>query len=154
MGISFKLSGESIKNSERLSFKAKDKEGKDFNLEDVKGKKVISLFPALNTKVCDAQTLKIVQWSREHKDISFISVTNDPVEVIKDWCAAHNIDNVFIVSDKEYKEFARATNLYVKKINKLARGFIILDENNIIIDQSFKADLSEEPGFEMVEKYL
>lgn len=153
-GVEYKLKGTPIEVGKILSFQAKDKNGNDFSLKSIEGKKVISVFPALNTRVCDAQTLQITQWSREYRNISFISITNDPVDVIVNWCAAHGIDNINIVSDREYNEFANATNLYIEGWDKLARGFMILDEDNRIIAQSFKVEQSEDPDYDLVKSVL
>lgn len=60
-GVEHKLNGTSIATNEVLTFKAKDQNNNDFFLGDISGGKVISVFPALNTRVCDAQTLKIAQ---------------------------------------------------------------------------------------------
>ncbi len=153
-GTEYNLKGNPIAVGQKLSFKAKDKANKDFNLSDVKGKKVISAFPALNTRVCDAQTLQITSWSREYKNVQFVSITNDPVEVIRDWCAAHGIDNIMILSDREYKEYANLTNLYVEGWDKLARGFMILDEEDTIQAMSFKDEESADPDYDLVKNFL
>lgn len=153
-GLPFKLTGEVILVGQKLEFTAVDMEGQDFDTSDIKGIKVISIFPALNTKVCDLQTARIGGWANSHKEVEFISVTMDDTDVIKEWCIAHEFSNITILSDKKYKHFAELTNLYIPKLHKLARGFIILDNENKIIDLSFRHELSEEPDYALVEKYL
>ncbi|RTZ68818.1 MAG: hypothetical protein DSZ21_01060 [Tenericutes bacterium] len=56
-GIPFKLNGEIIKKDSNLSFKVVDRNNKDFVFNSQKGITIISVFPAINTKICDKQTL-------------------------------------------------------------------------------------------------
>ena len=119
----------------------------------MKNLKVISVFPDINTRVCDAQTQAIAKMANEHKAVNFISVTTDPVDVINEWCAAKELKNVDIWSDS-FGEFGDKTNTLIPKIKKLARGFIILNKENVIVDMSFKKELSDDPDYELLNKYL
>ncbi|CAM9126325.1 redoxin domain-containing protein [Mycoplasma marinum] len=153
-GIPFKLKGNPITKGEVLKFKAKGTNKKDFELESVKGTKVISIFPDINTSVCDRQTQEIARLANENKNITFISISMDTPETQSKWCAAHNIDNILIVSDEEYKEFADKTNIYITKIKKHARGFILLDENNIIQDMVLNEEIAKDPDFDLLNTWL
>lgn len=152
-GQEFKLAGDIINKGMILDFKAVDRENKDVSIAEVKGIKVISVFPDINTRVCDMQTLKIAQLSQQAKHINFISISLDSVDVINTWCVAKG-QNVDIWSDLKYKDFANKTNTLIPAINKLARGFIVLDDANKIIDIDFVNELSEMPNFELLNKYI
>lgn len=152
-GQEYKLAGDIINKGMILDFKAVNRENQDVRLADIKGIKVISVFPDINTRVCDMQTLKIAQLSQQAKHINFISISMDAVEVINTWCVAKG-QNVDIWSDLKYKEFASKTNALIPALNKLARGFIVLNEQNEIIDIDFVKELSEMPNFELLNKYL
>lgn len=149
----FNLKGDLIKVGERLSFKAKNRENKDVNIDDVEGLKILSIFPDINTRVCDLQTHRISQLASEAPHIHFISVTKDPVEITNEWCA-RNLINIDIWSDAEYGEFGDKTNALIPAINKLARGFIVLDKDNVIINMHFVEEVSSMPNFELIEKYI
>ena len=149
----FELSGMTIEKNTKLSFKAEDKNG-IWNIEDIKGKKVISLFPDINTGICDIQTQEIAKLAQQHKDITFISISTDSVEIQKEWCAAKGLENILIVSDDKYKEFQTKTNAYVPKINKLIRGFILLDEENVIQEISLNNELVEDPDYTSLDKWI
>ncbi|MCP4336879.1 MAG: redoxin domain-containing protein [Mycoplasma sp.] len=152
--IPFKLNGTIIEKNTKLEFKAKDKDDKDFFITDIKGKKVISLFPDINTRICDAQTKQIAQMANKYKDITFISISTDSVEIQKKWCAANGLENIIIISDKEYKDFAIKTNTLINKIKKLVRGFILLDENNIIQGISINKEVSSDPDYDVLNTWL
>lgn len=153
-GIPFRLIGSSIKIGEKLVFSAKDINNNVFDVATIKGKKILSVFPDINTKVCDLQTYEISRIAHEYPQVPFISITMDSVETIKQWCHAKDVSNITILSDKELHDFADKTNLLLKMISKLARGFILLDENNIITDMAFKEELSHEPDFEKLKSWI
>lgn len=153
-GEVFNLSGESIALGSQLSFKAKDINNEDFNLSDISGPKIVSIFPDINTRICDLQTIEVSKMAYENPTINFLSITIDDVNVIKEWCSAKGISNLQIVSDKEYGEFASATNLLIVEKNKLARGFILLDSNNIIKDIVLNEEISALPDFNRVNTWI
>ncbi len=147
------LSGMTIEKNTKLSFKAEDKNG-IWNIEDIKGRKVISLFPDIKTGICDLQTQQIAKLAQEHKDITFISISTDSVEIQNEWCAAKGLENILIVSDDKYKEFQTKTNAFIPKINKLIRGFILLDEENMIQEISLNQEIVEDPDYSSLDKWI
>jgi len=54
--VPFKLNGDIIGKGEVLDFKALDRNNKEVSFSDIKGKVIMSTFPDINTRVCDAQT--------------------------------------------------------------------------------------------------
>lgn len=138
-----------------LDVKLLDKENNLKQLKDFKNNfKVISTFPKLNTSVCDNQTREIAKLANKYKNISFISITMDDPKVISKWCLANNLENVVILSDKKHKEFSKATNLLISKIKMLARGLIILDHNNNVLETFYKQEITEEPMFDKLKNSL
>ena len=152
--IPFKLLGEAIEKNKSLVFKAVDQENKEVSIDQVKGLKVLSFFPDINTGVCDMQTLKIGSLAKEHPNINFVSITMDSPEEIKKWCMKNDLANLVLWSDAKYKEFQTKTNLYIPRIKKLSRGLIVLDENNIIVDKFFNIEIAEQPDWTVLDKYL
>lgn len=152
--VPFKLNGSIIKKGQTLSFKGVNRKNKEIKIEDVKGIKIISIFPDINTRICDAQTQTIARYASQHPEVHFISITMDDVDTINEWCLAKDAGNVDVWSDKKYKDFGTKTNTIIVKLNKLARGFIILDKENKIIDLSINKEIAKDPNYELVEKYL
>lgn len=152
--IGFKLIGETIEKNNHLSFKAIDRNDKIVSIDDFKGIKIISLFPDIQTRVCDVQTRKIAKYAKENPKINFISITMDTVSKINKWCLASGVENIHIWSDWKLREFSSKTNAIIRKINKLARGFIILDDKNKIIEVSLNSEIAQEPDYSVLEKYL
>ena len=154
-GKTLKLMGEVNIKNKTLIFNAIDKEGKEKNITDFGNKmKVLSFIPKLNTSVCDNQTREIAKLANIYKQVSFITITMDDVKEIKKWCGANYLENLDIVSDRKLKEISKATNLLIKKINIFARGFVILDKNNKVINQLFNEEITNDPNFKELEKIL
>ncbi|NQZ29193.1 MAG: redoxin family protein [Mycoplasmatales bacterium] len=151
--IPFKLKGEVIKKDEKLVFKAEDQNG-IWDIEHVKGKKIISLFPSINTKVCDIQTQTIAKMAQQYKDITFISISTDSIETQNKWCISKGFENILIVSDDKYKEFQTKTNAYIPKVNKLIRGFILLNEENVVKEIALNNDLAKAPNYTLLNKWI
>ena len=145
------LEGNLIQIGDKLDFNATKTDFSDFRLSDIKGKKVISVFPSINTGVCDAQTKKIVDLSKENKDVTFISISLDLPTAQSAWCTANGIDNIIIVSDYKNREFGKKTGLIIKEIKLLYRTIIALDENNIVTSIIFDEELANMPNFSKIE---
>ena len=152
--IAFRLIGETIKKNNYLSFKAIDRNDKIISIDDFKGVKIISLFPDIETRICDNQTREIAKYASKYPKINFISITMDTVSKINKWCLASGIDNIHIWSDWKLREFSSKTNTMISKINKLTRGFIILDDKNKIIEVSLNSEIAEDPDYSVLDKYF
>lgn len=146
----YMFKGEVIKEGSNLSFKALTKDNKEFNINDIKGIKVISLFPDINTRICDMQTMEIERLSNQNKDITFISICMNDVKDINEWCLSKGADNSIVLSDLKYKDFGDKTNLYIPKLNKLGRGILVLDNDNKVISININKDIAKSPDYEYV----
>ena len=154
LGVPFELTGTTITKDAKLAFKAIDNEEQDFDSQKLKGLKVVSFFPALNTSVCDNQTTWIAENAPKYPDVHFISISVDKPEVQKAWCIAHKFPNALIVSDYKYHDFANQTNFYIKNLEHLIRGLIIIDQNDKIIALKVTNDIVDTPDFKWLELEL
>lgn len=151
----FDLLGEIIKPGNILSFKAVDRDGNTVDISKIRGKKIISSFPKLHTDVCDLQAKEIVKYAEVFLHIKFISITMDDSNTVHKWMKHHkHSEKMMMLSDKEMQQFALATNAYIPKLERLARGFIVLDDNNVILEMSFKQNVGDWPDWEFVKKHL
>ena len=148
----YALLGDVIKSGSTLDFVATNKENKLVSIDTYKGKKVISVFPDINTSVCDEQTQTILAMASNNPDVQFISLTSDPVDVIAEWCASKGVENIDILSDTE-GSFGKATNLLITEINKLTRAFIVLDDENKITAISVSEEVAENPDYSIISEY-
>ena len=150
----YALNGETIEVGTKVECKGEDAAGAKFQSKKIKGPKVISIFPDINTGICDAQTIKISKWSERFPEMQFISITVDSPEIIKNWCAGKGVENSRIISDGKYLDFAKKTNTLIVELKLLSRGFIVLDEKNKVTNVLLNEELAEVPEFDELEKLL
>lgn len=150
----YAFKGEVITKGNHLSFKAITKDNKEFDIEDIKGIKVISIFPDINTSVCDKQTIEIERLSRLHKKLTFISICMNTTADLNKWCLSNGAKNSITLSDSKYKEFGSKTNLYIPKLDKLGRGIIVLDQDNVALSVNINKDLTKSPDYSYVTKLI
>ena len=159
MNITFKnnpmtLEGSLLKVGDKVEFKATNTDFSEFDLNSLKGKKVISTFPSIDTSVCDLQTKKIADLANEYKDIEFISISLDLPSAQAKWCAATGNENIKIVSDYKDREFAKKYGLLIKELKLIHRSIIVLDENNLVTDILTKNEVTEDPDFDKLKEIL
>lgn len=152
-GFHFKLRGKTIKVGDKLHFRAVNRHQQEVYLHDFKGPKVISLIPNIKTHVCDLQTQQIAKLAQLHSHIHFISISTDSVTKINKWCLARGIHNLKIWSD-EYNDFALKTNLFITRLKKIPRGFIVLDQKNKIINMKINKKITKSIDFNALESLL
>lgn len=159
MNITFKsmpvtLFKEPIQVGETLDFSATNPDFSEFKLFKNDKVKVISLFPSIDTSVCDLQTRKIGELASKFSNVEFISISLDLPPAIKKWCHANSLENLVIVSDYKEREFGKKTGLLINELKLLARGLIILDENNIVKYVDICSEVADMPNFDKLESLL
>jgi thiol peroxidase len=58
------------------------------------------------------------------------------------------------VSDYKNREFGKKYGFLIDGIFILARGLIILDENNNVIDFQYVPEITKEPNYDLITKNL
>lgn len=134
------------------SFHLYNRDGEKIESDALKsGKVLISIYPDINTSVCDLQTRTLFEKANKLGNVKVINVSNNSIEELNDWCASAGLD-VEMYSDKDLS-FAKAMNLYIPEIDHLARSLYIL-EDGIITYHEIVADLATEPDYESALKNL
>ena len=153
-GLPHKLSGKVIRKGEKLVFKATKRDGTTFDISKVKGYKIISAFPDINTPVCNIQTQKMAELAKMYPSITFISISLDTIPSLNKWCSNRGVTNSIILSDNELGEFTLATKMLIKRKGVTARGFFILNDKNEIIDMYVNKFLNGQPKYKLIKKYV
>ena len=154
-GIPYKLSGSVIRKGEKLNFKAMKRNGSTFDISKIKGYKIISAFPDINTPVCNIQTQRMDKLAKTYPSITFISISIDQIDALNKWCSLRKITgNSYILSDYQDGEFIMKTKLLIKKRGVTARGFFILDDKNNIIDMYINRKLNGKPKWKLLQKHI
>ena len=128
---------------------------KEVHLADFKGKvKVVSVFPSLDTPVCDLQVKEFNKRSASFsKDVVVIGVSKDLPFAQKRFCSEHDITNL-IVSDYRDTSFGNNYGLLIKELNLLARAVLIIDKNDIVRYIDLAPELTKPPDYDAALKAL
>ncbi len=110
-----------------------------------KGKVLISVYPDINTSVCDLQTRTFFKEASELEDVQVLNISNNSVDDLNEWCASAGLD-VEMYSDRDLS-FAKAMNLYIPEIDHLARSVYVLEDGKIIYNEIVE-DLATEPDYQ------
>lgn len=159
MKITFKqnpmtLVGKLIQIGDIVNFKATNPDFSEFKFNELKGIKVISTFPSINTGVCDLQTKEISNLANKYSDITFISISMDLPPAQGAWCAANSIKNLLIVSDYKDREFASKYGLLIDELKLMHRSLIVVNDSNKVIKFISNNEITDAPNFNELKSYL
>ena len=134
-GAPLSLTGKPVKVGRRaFDFKLISPELKVVRLSDFSGKiKVVNFFPSLDTPVCDLQVKEFNQRATGlSPEVVVIGVSKDLPFAQARFCSANEIKNEVVLSDYRFSSFGLNYGFLIKELNLLARGTIIIDQNQRI----------------------
>lgn len=128
-------------------FKLPNIDGGETTKSDLLGKKtILSIFPDINTRVCDLQTRNFFKLAGKLENTTIVNISNNTLDQLKDWCAVADID-ALMLSDSDLT-FAKAYGLYMPEFEVLARSIFVLDENGVILYEEIVPEMAQEPNYE------
>lgn len=124
----------------------------DKTLGDYAGrKKVLNIFPSLDTGVCAASVKKFNGYAREHADVAMLQISADLPFAQGRFCKAEGLDNVETLSMLRDKSFAEdyGTLMVDGPLAGLsARAVVVLDEDGAVLHSQLVPEIAEEPDYE------
>ena len=154
-GVPLTVWGEQLRVGERmLNFSAVTKNLDDWSLSDVRGIKIISVVPSLDTPVCQLQTRRFNREAVEFAGVSVITISLDLPFAQTRWCGAEGIDKVVVISDYKNREFAKQTSLLIHETKLLTRAVFVLDNCNNIKYLEYIKDLANEPNYDKIRAVI
>ncbi len=147
----------------RVGSKAPDFTLTDSDLNDVSlsrwmgKKKLVSIFPSIDTPVCAASTKKFNDYAREHDDTVMLMVSADLPFAHKRFCGAEDLENVHSLSTMRSGDFARNYGVLIADgplAGLTARAVIVLDENDTVVHSELVPEIGQEPDYEAALKAL
>lgn len=138
-----------VVNEKAMDFKVKDKNHKTVTLEDFKGQTVLlSVFPDINTSVCDMQTRHFFKEASKYEDVTILNVSNNKVEELDEWCATQGIDATML-SDEDL-DFGKGYGVYISEVNLLARSTFLIDKTGKLVYKEVISEITNEPDYDAV----
>ncbi|MHC0527889.1 thiol peroxidase [Staphylococcus capitis] len=143
------LSGQQVKEGDIApDFTVLDNSLNQITLEDYKGKKkLISVFPSIDTGVCDQQTRKFNEEASQEDGV-VLTISVDLPFAQKRWCASNGLENVVTLSDHRDLSFGENFGVVMEELRLLARSVFVLDESNKIVYKEIVSEGTNFPDFD------
>jgi len=82
----------------------------------------------------------------EYPDVRLITVSTNPINEQKGWCAANDIPNAELLSDYE-QSFGYAMKLLIPDEGVLARSIFLIDADGQIVYRQIVPEMTHEPDY-------
>ncbi len=121
-------------------------------LENYKGKrKVLNIFPSVDTGVCAASVRKFNQLANELNNTVVLCISADLPFAQARFCGAEGLENVVTLSTFRNPEFAQDYGVAMASgplKGLTARSVVILDENDKVLYSQLVPEITEEPDYD------
>lgn len=141
----------------RLGSRAPDftltgKDLQDVALADHQGKKkLLSIFPSVDTPVCALSTKKFNDHARGNDDVVMFMISADLPFAQSRFCGDEGLENVLTLSMMRDKTFAADYGVLLEDgpmAGITARAIVVLDENDTVLHTEMVGEIAEEPNYE------
>lgn len=146
------LLGKEIKVGDTaLNFTALTPGLEGLSLSDTKGQvRVISVVPSVDTSVCDIQTRWFNEEAAKIENLIVLSISVDLPFALKKYCATKGIENIKVLSDHKDLDFGLKYGFVIEELRLLARGIVIIDQNDIVRYVEYVPNVSDHPDYDKV----
>ena len=135
-----------------------DKDLSDVSIVEWTGrKKLLSIFPSIDTPVCALSTKKFNDYARDNDDTVMLMISADLPFAQKRFCGAEELENVITLSTMRSPDFARNYGVLIEDgplAGLTARAVIVLDENDTVVHSELVGEIGEEPDYDAALKAL
>lgn len=107
---------------------------------------ILSVFPDINTRVCDMQTRQFFKLASTVDNIKILNVSNNSLDELRDWCAVSGLD-VEMLSDTDSR-FAKDFGIWLPELKRLARAIFVVDAQGTLTYQEIVSEIASEPNYE------
>lgn len=144
--------------SKAPDFTLTDRDLNDVSLGDWVGKKkLLSIFPSVDTPVCAVSTRKFNDYAREHADTVLLMISADLPFAQKRFCGDEGLENVLTLSTMRAPDFAAHYGVQIEDgplAGLCARAVLVLDENDNVVHAQLVPEIAEEPDYDAALKAL
>jgi thiol peroxidase len=144
--------------SKAPDFKLVSKDLKDLSLADFKGKKkVLNIYPSIDTPVCAMSTRKFNEHAKAHADTVMLMISADLPFAQGRFCGNEHLENVVTLSTMRGREFGDSYGVWLKDsalAGVTARAVVVLDQDDKVVHAEMVSDIANEPNYEAALKAL
>lgn len=120
-------------------------------LSDFKGKTVlISAVPSLDTGVCALQTKRFNDevGKFDGKSVVMLTLSTDLPFAQKRFCKTEGVENIQVLSDSVWRNFAEEYGLLIEDRGLLARSIFIVDAEGTLRYKELVGEVSQHPDYD------
>ncbi|MES2488875.1 MAG: thiol peroxidase [Pseudomonadota bacterium] len=129
---------------------------KDVSLHDYVGKKkILNIFPSVDTPTCATSVRKFNQSASQLKDAVVLCISADLPFAQKRFCGAEGLDNVVTLSTMRGHSFSKDYGVLIETgplAGLAARSVVVLNENNEVLYSELVKEIADEPNYEAALK--
>ena len=121
----------------------------EVKLGDISGKKVLNIFPSIDTPVCATSVRTFNQRASGKSGVTVLNISADLPFAHRRFCAAEGLQNVETLSAFR-SSFARdyGVQMTTGPLSGLcARAVVVLDENNHVLHSELVPEIAKEPDY-------
>lgn len=131
---------------------------RDVGLNEWSGKKkLMSIFPSIDTGVCALSTKKFNDHARISDDVVMLMISGDLPFAHQRFCGDEGLENVVMLSTMRNQNFAKDYGVLMEDgplAGLTARAIVVLDENNTVVHTELVEEISSEPDYGMALRAL
>jgi thiol peroxidase len=119
------------------------------SLHGIPGKKVLNIFPSIDTGVCATSVRTFNQKATELSKVTVVNVSMDLPFALKRFCAAEGIERVLSLSAFR-SDFGAKYGVTIqdgKMTGLFSRAVVVLDEQNRVVHAEQVPDIGQEPDY-------
>jgi thiol peroxidase len=120
-------------------------------LADFPGKKVLNIFPSLDTGTCAASVRRFNQLASESGEYTVLCISRDLPFAQNRFCGAEGLEKVVTLSDYRTGAFGRDYGVEITDSplqGLLSRAVVVVDENNQVIYTQQVPETVDEPDYD------
>lgn len=120
-------------------------------LADFPGKKVLNIFPSLDTGTCAASVRRFNQLVSESGDYTVLCISKDLPFAQNRFCGAEGLDKVITLSDFRTGAFGKDYGVEITDSpmkGLLSRAVVVVDENNKVVYTEQVPETVDEPNYD------
>lgn len=136
-------------------FKLTTQDLKDVDLKDFEGRKILNIFPSLDTPTCASSVRQFNQRANEVAGVNMLMISADLPFAHKRFCEAEGIDSVTTLSTMRDDSFARDYGVLITDgplAGITARAVVVLDEEDQVLHTELVSEVANEPDYEAALK--
>jgi len=158
-GNAFSTNGDLPKpGSDAPGFRLVNGDLKDVTLHDYVGKKkVLNIFPSIDTPTCAMSVRKFNEKAAGHDDTVVLCISADLPFDQKRFCGAEGISNVQTLSLMRGASFADEYGVSIENgplAGLTARAVVVLDAANKVLHSELVTEVADEPNYDAALKAL